>query len=639
MVDFFGQQNQARQKTGRLVFYFIVAILLTAVLIYAAAVLILNNMGKRGGGTPVWNSELFMWVSAGTLLVIALGSLFKTLELSAGGKAIAEMLGGRLLDQSMATGDERQLLNVIEEMAIASGVPVPDVYLLDKEDGINAFAAGYTINDAVIGVTRGCMQKLNRDELQGVMAHEFSHIFNGDMKLNQRLTGWIHGLLFIAILGRILLHFGHVRSSSNRNNATPIFGLALLLIGGVGMLFGRLIKAAISRQREFLADASAVQFTRNPAGIAGALKKIGGFSSKLESPKAEEASHMLFGSGVSSFMQAFSTHPPLPERIARLDATFKADAADAYANTGTGSSNNLVSQMAGGTTQASASASAAGTRPAPPAARSNVTASQVVQQIGWLDQEHIDHAHELINSLPTELVEAAHHPFSAVALGYGLLISSDVGVRKQQLEALAANENGPIVSETQRVLGALAGIDARSRVPLLEMALPALRQIAPTQYQAFRHNVRVLSEADRQIDLFEFALEKILVRYLEPTFVGARETPVRYSRIEQVRQECNVLLSAIAYMSHEEDREVQRAYASSIAVFGGQMKQLPLNECGLGVVDAAMNRLAESTPDIKRQLVMACAESVTADGVIRAEEAELLRAVCATLDVPCPPLL
>jgi Zn-dependent protease with chaperone function len=637
MVDYFGQQDQARRSSGRLVFYFIMAIVLTAVLIYAAAVLILGFTGKRGGVVQVWNSELFMWSSAGTLLVIALGSLFKTIELSAGGKAIAEMLGGRLVDQSSASGEERQLLNVIEEMAIASGVPVPDVYLMDREDGINAFAAGYTINDAVIGVTRGCMQKLNRDELQGVMAHEFSHIFNGDMKLNQRLTGWIHGLLFIAILGRILLQFGHVRSSSNRNNATPIFGLALLLIGGVGMLFGRLIKAAISRQREFLADASAVQFTRNPAGIAGALKKIGGYTSKLETPKAEEASHMLFGSGVSSFMQAFSTHPPLPERIARIDPTFRAGSEDAYVTAESGAQSNLVSQMAGGSSAAAAAPAAGSSTRA--AAGSTVTANQVVQQIGWLDQEHIDYAHELIGGLPKDLVAAAHHPFSAVALAYGLLISPDAGIRKQQLQALAANENEPIVAETKRVLGALAGIDARSRVPLLEMSLPALRQIAPKQYQILRQNVRALSEADRQIDLFEFALEKILVRYLEPTFVGARETTIRYSRIGQVQKECNVLISAIAYMSHEADREVQRAYAGSVKALGGGMTLLPLSECGLGVVDAAMNRLAESTPDIKRQLVLACAESVTADGVIRAEEAELLRAVCATLDVPCPPLL
>ncbi|MBG87922.1 MAG: hypothetical protein CMO80_13610 [Verrucomicrobiales bacterium] len=621
MVDFFGQQDQARRKSGRLVFYFVVAIILTGILVYGAMVLILGFATKKP--VPIWNSELFMWSSAGTLLVIGLGSLFKTLELSAGGKAIAEMLGGRLLDQPHASGEERKLLNVVEEMAIASGVPVPDVYLLDHEDSINAFAAGYTINDAVIGVTRGCLQKLNRSELQGVMAHEFSHIFNGDMKLNQRLTGWIHGLLFIAILGRIMLQFGHVRSSNNKNNIGPFIGLALMVIGGVGMLAGRLIKAAISRQREFLADASAVQFTRNPDGISGALKKIGGFSSKLHSPKAEEASHMFFGSGVSSFMSAFATHPPLPERIKRIDPAFDGNMDVGESSMVADEGSNLVSQLSGGASPASGP----------------VTAGRVVQQIGWLDQEHIDYAHNLIDGLPEELVAAAHEPFSAVSLAYGLLISPNPGTRRGQLQFLGNNESEAIVVETARLLPAIEKLDARSRVPLVEMCLPALRQIAQSQYNIFRSNVRALSEADRQIDLFEFALEKILIRHLEPTFIGVREFPIRFKRLHQVEEECNVILSAIAYMSHEDDAEVARAYAKAIEALDAPSQQLPLQACGLGAVDRAMMRLAECSPEIKRLMVHACAESVAVDGVIRAEETEMLRAVCATLDVPCPPLL
>ena len=627
MVDFFGHQDRARQQTGRLVCYFALAIGLTICLVYLAVAAIVFYREREGGSIEwLWNSDLFMWTSAGTLAVVFLGSLFKILELSAGGKVIAEMLGGRLLNQNTNDTHERQVLNVVEEMAIASGVPVPDVYLLDREYGINAFAAGTTINDAVIGVTRGCMEKLNRDELQGVMAHEFSHILNGDMRLNLRLTGWIHGLLCIAIIGRVLLHFGGSSSGGSRRegkgggNPLPLVGLALMVVGGIGMLFAKLIKAAVSRQREFLADASAVQFTRNPDGIAGALKKIGGLTSKLESPKAEEASHLFFGNGLgASFLSAFATHPPLEERVRRIDPSFKGGFADAPVELANDAM-RLVSSIA----------------PVPPVAK-----RRVMEQIGRLDPEHIEHARGVVSSLPSAVVQAAHEPFGAVALAYALLLSRDSDTRRGQTGILHSNENPAIVMETTALSHHVASLRDTDRLPLIEMALPSLRQISPAQYATFTKTITELSAADRQSDLFEFALEKILRRYLDPTFTGQSGDAVHYSSLEPLLKEANVLLSALAYLSHDDDEEVSRAYAAGIAALEPtrELRQLALNDCGLGAVDQALDRLAQAAPRVKERVVTAGAETVTADGEIRAGEAELLRAICAVLDIPCPPLL
>ena len=322
-MNFFEHQDQARQNTKQLMGLFGLAIAGMILSIYAVVVLTLLNDSVGGW----WQPEVLFVVSLGTLAVVGSGSGYKILQLRQGGKAVAQSLGGRLVDLQTRDANEQALLNVVEEIAIASGTPIPAVYLLQHEPGINAFAAGYTPNDAVIGVTRGCLEKLDRDELQGVIAHEFSHILNGDMRLNIQLIGVLQGILLIYIIGRVLLRSAgssRGRSGRGKGNGVVFIGLALMAIGGIGLLCGRLIKSAVSRQREFLADSSAVQFTRNPSGISSALKKLGGYieGSRIDSPKAEEASHLFFGNALnpSDFLNGlFATHPPLGERIQRLD--------------------------------------------------------------------------------------------------------------------------------------------------------------------------------------------------------------------------------------------------------------------------------------------------------------------------------
>lgn len=327
-TDFFDRQDVARRNTTRLVILFVLAVLaiMASVDLLLAATMGYLARDPRTGAidwTLAADPQLLGLAVVGTLILVGGGSLYKTAQLRGGGRIVAEQLGGRRLNPDSRVPAERQLLNVVEEMAIASGSPAPPVYLLDQEDGINAFAAGFTPADAVIGVTRGAAERLTRDELQGVIAHEFSHIFNGDMRLNIRLIGLLHGILIIGLLGYFILRMtafsGRGRRSKQGSSALPLLalGAGLMAVGFFGTFFGNLIKAAVSRQREFLADASAVQFTRQPEGLAGALKKIGGAAtgSTIQSPNAPEASHMFFGRATSGFSALFSTHPPLAARI------------------------------------------------------------------------------------------------------------------------------------------------------------------------------------------------------------------------------------------------------------------------------------------------------------------------------------
>jgi Zn-dependent protease with chaperone function len=281
-VNFFEHQDQARRSTSRLVALFCLAVALLIGGLYLAVVAIVALYVTKSELADIvwWKPELFLLVSLGSVLLIGAASAYRMYSLRSGGAALAESLGGRPAEAHSDDPATRRLLNVVEEMALASGTPVPRVFVLDREEGINAFAAGHDLGDAVIAVTGGALRKLDREELQGVVAHELSHVVNGDMRLNLRLIGVLHGILLLGSIGAQLLRAtargGRSRSSKGSSAVAILFsfGLALVVIGYTGVLVGRLIKSAVSRQREFLADASAVQFTRNPRGLSGALQKI-----------------------------------------------------------------------------------------------------------------------------------------------------------------------------------------------------------------------------------------------------------------------------------------------------------------------------------------------------------------------------
>ena len=627
-MDFFTHQEAARKRTSLLLFYYAMAVGLLVLSTYGAALITFGGKSHAS----LWNPTLFLGSVVGTLSVVAIGTLWQTMRLQQGGSAVAEMLGGTLLDPDPASAEDRQLRNVIEEMAIAAGVPVPQIYVLEQEHGINAFAAGHSPADAAIGVTRGCVRQLNRDELQGVMAHEFSHILNGDMRLNMRLMGVLHGILCLYIIGRVLMY---LRSDSRQrgNNPLPLFGLLLIAIGGLGVLFGRLIQAAVSRQREFLADASAVQFTRNPQGMASALKKIGGVvdGSKLQTPRAASASHLFFGNGMAeSWFGLMATHPPLEERIRRIDPSFDGvfpTVSEEYATEDNGAGNFMPPVIG--------AAGFSGRSTPPPPLR--VSARRMVQQVG--EPVNVSYAVELLGSLPVELREASRHPASAVALLHALVLNHEAGARRAQLASTTLHPD--LAARADAFAAQIAQLDPRVRLPLLNLCLPTLRTLSPSEWPQHRDTLEELIQADGQMDLFEFMVVKVVAHQIEAWFHPAQSGVVQFYSFNAVATDCTVLLSALAWAGSEDASDAQLAFEAGAArlPLRESLPLLPPAECGLPAIDTALDHLAQSIPHIKKMALEAGAHTVAHDGFIHASEAELLRALADTLGCPIPPFV
>ncbi len=659
-MDFFEHQAQARKNTGRLVVLFALAVICIIAMVYVAVAVGVAAIHSRGGGgveLSLWNPLLLLVVGAAVLLVVGCSSAIKLSELSGGGRVIAESLGGRLLDTGTTDLQERQLLNVVEEMSIASGVPMPDVYVMDNELAINAFAAGYGPDSAVIGVTRGTVELLDRDELQGVIAHEYSHILNGDMRLNIRLIGVLFGILVIGQIGMgVLRTMRHIRpsrrsSSSKKNDGAGgviavifLIAAALMVIGFVGYFFGGLIKSAVSRQREFLADASAVQFTRYPEGIGGALKKIGGnaFGSSIHSPKAEEVSHMFFGQGVTSKLGALgATHPPLDKRIRRImpkwDGRYpvverSAAQIDHEQQRQTQAARNRTITLLSG------SAAAGPAREAPSA-----TEIAAVKQIGQPTDAHWQRARDLLQAIPPSVKEAIHSSLGACAVIYAMLLSGDEKIRAGQLAQVDSLAGGAVGRETQRLADAVGGMSRAAALPLLDLAMPSLHNLTSGQYQTCMRCVQSLIEADDRMDMYEWMLSRVLTYRLSPTFEPSRwgGGRTKYYSLKPMRKPLAVLLSALTRRGHEDEVACEQAYAQAVRHLpvDPQPGLLPVDACGIRELDKALTTLRSVGPREKRAVINACAVCITADKQVTPEEAELLRAVCDCLDVPMPPLL
>jgi Zn-dependent protease with chaperone function len=641
-TDFFDRQDAARRNTTRLVVLFVLAV---AAIVVSIHVLLAGAFGylaydARTGG-PGW-SLLFdpgiaMLAVIGTLIVVGGGSLFKIAQLRGGGRVVAEQLGGRLLNPDTTEPSERQLMNVVEEMAIAAGTTAPPVYLLDQEDGINAFAAGLTPGEAVIGVTRGAARRLSRDELQGVIAHEFSHILNGDMRLNIRLIGLLHGILIIGMLGYFVLRMtafsGHrARRSREQGNPLPLLaiGVGLMIVGFFGTFFGNLIKAAVSRQREFLADAAAVQFTRQPGGIAGALKKIGALAagSAIRSPNAPEASHMFFGRATSGFGALFSTHPPLPTRIRRIEPSWD------------GTFPDVTAVEPAGPPGTARPAAAAGFAPDDDGGRAAQPAIHALDDVGRPSPAHVRYAERLLDSLPGGIRAAAHEPYGARALIYTLLLDRDATLRTKQWQHLQRAADPGVFEETLRLAPVVAQLDTGARLPVVEIALPALRSLTPAEYRRFKQNVAVLVAADDGIDLFEWSLQRILLHGLDAHHGDAKPPRVRYERLAPLQPQCEVLLSMLARAGHRDEQAARHAFGAATQALGlAQARMRGTNETDLDALDAALTDLEEAAPQIKRRVLEAVVACIAADRQISVTEAELLRAIAGSLGVPMPPLL
>ncbi|HVS64923.1 MAG TPA: M48 family metallopeptidase [Thermoanaerobaculia bacterium] len=629
-MDFFDRQDRARRRTRWLLVWFLAAVAGVIAAVYLA---VLAFLVTQGGQLGPWSPEVFLTVAIVVSAVIGAGTLYKILSLREGGEAVARLLGGRPVDANTRSGSERRLLNVVEEMAIAAGMPVPAVFVLEREGGINAFAAGFTSGDAVIGVTRGAITLLDREELQGVIAHEFSHILNGDMRLNLRLMGLLHGILVLSLMGYWILRSGRF-SRRGAGAAIVLFGVALWAIGSIGAFFARVIKSSVSRQRELLADASAVQFTRNPMGLADALRKIGGLSvgSRLQTSQAEQASHLLFGDGMKHAFGGggmLSTHPPLEERIRALDPAWDG----AYPEVERVS---ISREAPTAGTAAGVSALAGATAPAPPA----VDVQEATARAGRILDGALERSASLISTLPGTLRADVHEPAEAEALVYALLLHEEEEPRARQIDLLrssAGERANALLASVGRASRALRGASGRHRLPVVDLAMPALRSLSKEQYEVFMKRVRALIESDQELDLFELTLQRMLARHLAPHFERPERSAVQYYALRGVAEQCSVLLSALAHL--EGRAAAADAFRAGARCLGDavSLELVPAESCRLDDVDRALRTLSQLAPRHKRSLVDAIGVTIAWDREVTVEEMELLRAICDTLDVPIPP--
>ena len=634
-MNFFEAQDDAHRRTKWLVLYFVLAILGVIVSVYGLIYLVLSFTGQA---VNFWMPGLFVATAMGTGGVIGCGSLFKTMQLSGGGAVVARDMGARQVAPYTRDKTERMLMNVVEEMAIASGVPVPEVWIMDDELGINAFAAGTEPGNAVVAVTRGCLQRLSRDELQGVVAHEFSHILNGDMKLNMRLMGLLFGVLMISLIGRMMfqvLRFTHVRSSRNDKGsggiviAIVLMGLGLMVVGSVGVFFGRLIQAAISRQREYLADASAVQFTRLPEGISGALKKIGGqqYGSTVSAAKAAEASHLFFADG-GMFSFGLATHPPLDVRIKAIekgwDGKFvSTELPDVAAGRGGErmSDSRLSGMVEGGRV---------GVVP-PPLPR------QKIDELGEPSQVNIAVGAVLHRGLEDAWLVACRDREEAQALVFGLLLAEDDKLREGEV-LFVKNGAGDDAGELAlRWNHELADLQSAHKIALIDLCIPTLRQLTLLEYDRFIEITQWLIASDGQVNLFEYMLQHVIQRHLDTYFRPQPYQKIKYRDLAALQHETNVLISVLAALGGED--QAQQAYAAALEESGSSMLILTEDACGLDQVEIALQKYSQATPLVKKQLLRMCGLAVVHDGVVENREAELLRAIADAIGCSIPPFV
>ena len=638
-MNFFAHQQRARRDTRRMLVLFALVVL---GVVAATDVVLLLTLGHAGGVRP----QGVLMLSALVAALIAVGSLYRTATLRAGGAAVAAGLGGVMVPTDTSHFAWRRLRNVVEEIAIASGVPVPQVFVLEEETGINAFAAGFTPADAAITVTRGALDKLTRAELQGVIGHKFSHILNGDMRLNIRLVGMVFGILALATIGR---RIAQDSGRGRRAGMAAVVGLALFAVGYIGVVLARVIQASISRQREYLADASAVQFTRQTEGIAGALKKIGALAegSKLASSNSDEVAHMLFSDGVGR-RPWLATHPPLVDRIRRLDPAFAvgewqviAEAWSQPVAAADAAARDDVS-IAGLAPRASVARPARGPVDALPdhAVRVRVTPRGVAAQVGNPGNDDSVAARRLRAALPPRLRLAARDGERAVPLLFALSAGEDAAVRARQLQ-LVADAWGPVIADlTAELASAVATLHPMQRLPLAALAFPALRRRPRPQLDRFMATLRALIDADGRVTLGEYCLATLVrvqvIDALDPTaaFVIGRR------RLPQLAGALHDLLAILARHGHADEARARQAFGLGLheVLPDARIDYRPPDDWK-AALDRALPQLDLLLPVGKECLVQALVRVISADGLVTLAEAELLRTVCAALHCPLPPLL
>ena len=618
-MDFFEAQDEARKKTKWLVLWFVLAVIGVVVAVDLLAIALYDGP-----------NQIYIVITASVLTggIMLAASGYKTTQLSAGGSVVAEDLGGRLVMPGSADFEEKRLLNIVSEMALASGMPVPQVYLLDHEEGINAFAAGTEPSNAVIGVTRGCLQRLSREELSGVIAHEFSHIINGDMRLNMRLMGLVFGLVVISIIGRGMVQLLRFQGGSSRRNNKEggnvmlvlfLLGLGLLVIGGLGSFFGRLIQAAVSRQREFLADASSVQFTRNPDGIVGALKKIGGseIGSKIKAPKAVEASHMFFSNG-GMFNFFLMTHPPLDVRIRAVQKNWDGKFESSEIKPITANRNTKNEERDG-----------------PLDALPGAVVLGAVSGIGQGERRRISTGQQLHQGISQRWREAIHDREEAQAVIFGLLLNKDEKFLSKEVSFLEEEAGGEAKELALKWQAEARGLHSARKIALVEMALPTLRSLSPLEYERFRDIMRWLIASDGQVELFEFMIQRVIERHLGSHFERKAFRNIAYHQFDRLLPEANILVSTVSEIGAGCADDAEAAYLEATSDWKDRLDRKGVSSHD--ELDEALDKFSQASPLVKRQILVACVTAAARDGKLSSREAELLRTIADSIGCPLPP--
>ncbi len=624
-MDFFAAQDRTKRTTHKLIILYILAIIALVISVYMATLILFATTGGSGI-SAIWIPELFIGVSFITCSIIAIGTASRVYQLKKGGSAVAEMLGGRKVSMSTTDAKERRLVNVVEEMSIASGIPVPDIYILDNEPSINAFAAGYSIRDAAVGVTMGTLDHLNRDELQGVIAHEFSHIFNGDMRINIRLIGILNGILLIHLMGLMIMRSGaYSRIGSGGRNKNQggiiIFGIALLILGYIGMMFGRMIQSAVSRQREYLADASAVQYTRNPDGLAGALHKIAAFTEDptLKDPHAMEVSHLFFSNSFRSGLNSlFATHPPIDKRIKSIGSALQLE--DVIRRSRSASREDTADSKRKESDDID-----------------HLDPKWILAAIGTMSSQNISQASTIISSLPDEIKESIHEPLGAQALIFTLLLSGDLEIETSQIEKIRELCGPEVEFSVLQLKNYLHRIDPDWKLPVVELTIPALKEMSRSQFHLFRTTITNLIESDGKVSLFEYALEKMILHHVEVEHIKKNDPKIRYTDTQSLTNELSILLSAI---SHESDEGADHSWKAALETLDEKtavkLKLIPKSECTFKAVDDALEEFGKSSGSVKKAFLDAALHAITRDGVTNRAEIKWVRAMAVAIDCPLP---
>ncbi len=647
--DFFAAQAAARRRTALLLAWFGLALLALVALFYVGLAL---PLFATRDGRPLLHAELLGFVALGVLGTTTVGCVYHVVNLARRGAAgVMEGVGATRLDASTGELSERRLLDVVEEMAIASGIPVPQVFVLRDEPGINALAAGRATRSAAVAVTSGALEHLTRDELQAVVAHEFGHLLNGDSVLNERLMGMLGGLSILDLFGRQALELAS--SGGRRDTRLGLLllpsGIVLAVAGWAGLLCGQVVRAGVSRQREYLADASAAQFTRNPGALASALAKIRDHGSALQRARAVEASHFFFANALEGlFARWMQTHPPIEERIRRLDPSrvlgvpLHADRSDSPARSPAQTAAHGAAQ---GPMRGAAQA------PAQPATTHGPVPSRaLLDTIGAPRAEHLAWASEILASLPAEVALAARSPESAPSLLVALAASDGPATRDRAASwgaspspdappSMGAMGSSPATDATRGF--PLAGLSRAQRLCAADLAVATLDVLPPARLEALSHALDRAMRQDAHVTVFEWMLGSLVRRRVERRVSSRRPRPPRFAALAQVEVECLQLLSLVAWSGSHDAARAREALSAGVRELGTGpgWTVLPRDRLGPAVADGALRTLAQATLDVRRRVLRACAAASAIDGRITSAEAELLRVVASFLECPIPPVL